>query len=134
MKILPARGFFPIQRLVAASLFVGATTVAAPAISGPAAPVAPTQIQAESQVSDEQVKSFADAQTRVNEISQKWQAQLSGQETESELQEVQDKARQEMVIAVQNTGLSLQEYNQIAMAAQADATLQERIRAAMTRG
>lgn len=121
-----------IPRTLMACLMAGAMGLATAVMAGPATerpgPSAATQL------SDDKIKSFASAQTRVTEISQKWQAQLTGQETEAELQDVQDKARREMVIAVQNTGLSLQEYNQIAMAAQTDKHLQHRIRGEMRAG
>ncbi len=118
--------------LLAASLILGARAVAADATLAQAEQqAAPAPI---SDVSDTQIKSFVIAQERVTEISQKWQDTLSGQETEPEMREVQEKARREMVIAVQNVGLSLQEYNQIAMAAQNDKGLQDRIRAQMSSG
>ncbi|WP_420468529.1 DUF4168 domain-containing protein [Panacagrimonas sp.] len=120
----------------AASLCAGAVIFSNAALAQGTAqpPAAQPPAAALVEVDDKQIDAFAQAQGRVTEISQKWQAQIDGTETEAEMQSVQEKARKEMVIAVQNSGLTLEQYNQIAMAAQNDAELQQRIRAAMTSG
>lgn len=78
-------------------------------------------------VSDEQVEQFADAQARVIEIGEKWTPRLEGAESAEDMQEARESAQREMVIAVENAGLSVQEYNEIAQAAQVDEELRERI-------
>lgn len=78
-------------------------------------------------VSDEQVESFAEAQTRVAEIGEKWTPRMQEAESSEDVQKAREQAQQEMVIAVENAGLSVQEYNQIARAAQADEELRKKI-------
>ena len=78
-------------------------------------------------VSDEQVESFAEAQARVAEIGEKWTPRMQEAESSEEVQKAREQAQQEMVIAVENSGLSVQEYNQIARAAQADEELRAKI-------
>lgn len=78
-------------------------------------------------VSDDQAAAFAEAQGRVAEIGQKWTPRMQAAESSEDIQKARESAQKEMVIAVENTGLSVQEYNQIAQAAQADPELRERI-------
>lgn len=78
-------------------------------------------------VSDEQVESFAEAQNRVAEIGEKWTPRMQEAESSEDVQKAREQAQQEMVIAVENAGLSVQEYNQIARAAQADEELRKKI-------
>lgn len=78
-------------------------------------------------VSDEQVESFAEAQARVAEIGEKWTPRMQEAESSEDVQKAREQAQQEMVIAVENSGLSVQEYNQIARAAQADEELRAKI-------
>lgn len=79
------------------------------------------------EVTDEQVESFAEAQARVAEIGEKWTPRMQEAESSEEVQKAREQAQQEMVIAVENAGLSVQEYNQIARAAQADEELRSKI-------
>lgn len=100
--------------------------------SGNAQQMPEAQEPAATAVTDEQVKAFADAQARVREISQKWSPKVNEARSEEESARVQESARQEMIIAVQNTGLTLTRYNEIARAAQQDPQLQQRIQNAMS--
>lgn len=84
-------------------------------------------------LSDEQVAAFAEAQSRVIEIREKWDERLAEADSENEVMEGKASANEEMEIAVKNTGLSVAEYNEIAIAAQRDGTLRERIRKELTR-
>lgn len=81
-------------------------------------------------VSDEQVEAFAEAQARVAEIGEKWTPRMQEAESSEDVQKAREQAQQEMVIAVENSGLSVQEYNQIARAAQADEELRQEIQEA----
>lgn len=104
---------------------VGAPVMAQDGTSSEAMPE--TQAPAPASITDDQVKAFADAQSRVREISQKWSPKVNEAQSEEEAVQVQESARQEMIIAVQNTGLTLTQYNEIARAAQSDPKLQQRI-------
>lgn len=79
------------------------------------------------EVTDEQVEAFAEAQARVAEIGEKWTPRMQEAESSEDVQKAREQAQQEMVIAVENAGLSVQEYNQIARAAQADEELRQKI-------
>lgn len=78
-------------------------------------------------VSDEQIENFVTAQERVAEIGKKWSPRMEKAESSEEANKARESAQKEMVIAVKNSGLSVQEYNQIARAAQADPELRQRI-------
>lgn len=78
-------------------------------------------------VSEQQVESFAEAQARVAEISEKWTPRMQEAESSEAEQKAREQAQQEMVDAVKNAGLSVQAYNQIARAAQTDAQLRQQI-------
>jgi hypothetical protein len=79
------------------------------------------------EVTDEQVEAFAEAQARVADIGEKWTPRMQEAESSEDVQKAREQAQQEMVIAVENAGLSVQEYNQIARAAQADEELRQKI-------
>jgi hypothetical protein len=83
-------------------------------------------------VSEQQLQTFAKAQARVVEIGQKWnkQVQEQGQASAEDIQKARDNAHQEMVIAVEAVGMSVDDYNRIAMAVQGDPELQKRVHAA----
>lgn len=79
------------------------------------------------EVNDEQLEQFADAQASVNEIRVDAMTKLKNSEDPKEAQEIQQQANQEMVDAVQDTGLSVEDYNLIARAVQNDTSLQSRL-------
>lgn len=78
-------------------------------------------------VSEEQINNFVTAQERVAEIGEKWSPRMENAESSEEANKARQSAQKEMVIAVKNSGLSVQEYNQIARAAQSDPELRKRI-------
>lgn len=80
-------------------------------------------------VSEQQIETFAKAQERVVEIGQKWntQIQAQGEATPEDIQKARQSAHQEMVIAVEAVGMSVDDYNRIAMAVQGDPALQKRV-------
>ncbi|QXO19193.1 MULTISPECIES: DUF4168 domain-containing protein [Vibrio] len=79
------------------------------------------------EVNDEQLEQFAEAQASVNEIRVDAMTKLKNSEDPKEAQEIQQQANQEMVDAVQDTGLSVEDYNLIARAVQNDTSLQSRL-------
>lgn len=78
-------------------------------------------------VSEEQINNFVTAQERVAEIGEKWSPRMENAESSEEANKARQSAQKEMVIAVKNSGLSVQEYNLIARAAQSDPELRKRI-------
>lgn len=77
--------------------------------------------------SDKDLENFATAQTEVEEIRSEYSDELSGVEDTEKAQELQDKYADQMVKAIEDTGLDVQTYNDIAMAIQNDPDLQDKI-------
>lgn len=126
------------MRKFVTSLAAGAAVAALAATASqaqqaaPAQPAAPQAApQAPANISDDKVQSFALAMTQVSSLNQKYTAQLEAAPDESARTEIQRKAAVEMTQAVEGAGISPQEYNQIAQAAQQDAELRARIGQAM---
>lgn len=78
-------------------------------------------------ISDEQLEQFADALNEIERINDEFVAQLEQAESQEEAQELQIAAQSEMVEAVEDSGLSVEEYNAIAYRMQNDPEIQERI-------
>ncbi|MFP4465404.1 MAG: DUF4168 domain-containing protein [Alphaproteobacteria bacterium] len=85
-----------------------------------------SQQQPQMNVTDAQLQEFAKAQAAVGQVQSKFQEQAQAVETQEELQMIQQQANEQMVQAIQRTDLSVQEYNQIANAVQADPQLREK--------
>ena len=100
----------------------------APVLAQPA-PAMPEQ-QDIGEVSDTEVAQFASATVRVDQIVQDWNVRLQAAD-EQEQPEMQMQAQEDLVEAVEAEGLSVERYNQLAMAAQTDADLAGRIAARM---
>ena len=75
----------------------------------------------------EQIESFASAARRVHEIRSKWQSRLQEPGNADKVEELQAQARDEMMSAVEEKGLTVDTYNAIATAAQQNPELAERI-------
>ncbi|MCC5878386.1 MAG: DUF4168 domain-containing protein [Idiomarina sp.] len=78
-------------------------------------------------ISEEQLEQFADALDEIERINDEFVAELEQAESQEEAQELQIAAQSEMVEAVENSGLSVEEYNAIAYRMQNDPEIQERI-------
>ncbi|MCH1923624.1 DUF4168 domain-containing protein [Shewanella sp. C32] len=92
------------------------------------APAAATQQAQPVNVSDEQLEQFAGAQETVNEIRVDAMAKLEKVEDQNEAQEIQQQANEDMVSAVKDSGLSVEDYNLIARAVQSDTKLAARLK------
>ncbi|MFP4127354.1 MAG: DUF4168 domain-containing protein [Alphaproteobacteria bacterium] len=71
-------------------------------------------------ITDEQLDQFAEAALAVNEIGREYGPELQSAEDEAEAEEIRAEAQEEMMQAVENEGLSLEEYNAIYAAAEND--------------
>jgi hypothetical protein len=80
-------------------------------------------------VTDEQINAFIAAAQGVNMVIETYQPQLEAAESEEAAMAVQQEAQDQMVSAVEQSGLSLDEYNAIAAGSQSDPELAERINA-----
>jgi hypothetical protein len=107
-----------LWRLTLPALAIAAFALAAPA---PAAAQAATEQPLPPQdLSQSQLESFAAAATRVGEITEQLQVEAQGVESEEELAQLQEQAHLEMINAVENEGLTVEEYNMIFQVAQVD--------------
>ncbi|WP_404421091.1 DUF4168 domain-containing protein [Thalassospira australica] len=77
--------------------------------------------------SDSQLEDYADAAVEVRDLNVKWQKRAQESSDPAEVQTIRQKASTEMVQAIRDEGLSVEEYNQITQAALQDAELSERI-------
>ncbi|HLQ84823.1 MAG TPA: DUF4168 domain-containing protein [Salinisphaeraceae bacterium] len=84
------------------------------------------QPQAEDFSSD-QLQSFADASVKVADIRESAEASMAQASDEEEMTQVRQQAQQDMLAAIDDAGLELEEYNQIARTAQTDPELAQKI-------
>jgi len=111
----------------AAAVMLGLSgPVAAQAQADPSAQP-PVAAQSGVDVSDGQLRTFISAATDVQAISEKWQAKAAGSDSAEEVEEVRKQATDEMVGAVEQKGLTVDEFNAISQAAQQDPQLKARI-------
>ena len=107
-----------LWRLTLPALAIAAFALVAPAPA--AAQTAGEQPLPPQDLSQSQLESFAAAATRVSEITQQLQVEAQGVESEEELARLQEQAHLEMINAVENEGLTVEEYNMIFQVAQVD--------------
>jgi GTP1/Obg family GTP-binding protein len=79
---------------------------------------APTQQQQQPSFSDAELQTFAEAAMEVQQINQEYQPQMQQAQTPEEQQSIRDEATEKMVEAIEEKGLSVEQYNEIASAAQ----------------
>jgi len=77
--------------------------------------------------SEGQIQAYATAFLEVRDLSREYQGKMQSAETPEQQQAVQQEASQVMSIAVQESGLSVQEYNSITNATRTDPDLQARV-------
>lgn len=83
---------------------------------------------ADQEFTDAKLQSFASAVLAVNAVVERWRPQIEAAPTDADKQQMAEKANQEMRAAVEGTnGLSVDEYQAIAQAAQADPQLMARL-------
>jgi hypothetical protein len=88
---------------------------------------APAAIAAE-EYSQGKLQSFASAVLAVNAIVEQWRPQIQAASSEEDRQRMAEQANQEMRAAVEGTeGMTVEEYQAIAQAAQADPQLMARL-------
>jgi hypothetical protein len=81
------------------------------------------------EVSDSELKKFAEAQAEITSIQQDFSGRLQGVDDPEAAHELQVKANEEMTEAVADAGLDVESFNNIAMAIQNDPELQQRLTA-----
>ncbi len=77
-------------------------------------PPAQSQQQSQADVSENKLEEFADARDAVGEAQEEFQSQAQNISSEKEMQNLQQEANEKMIQAIQETDLSVEEYNRIA--------------------
>ena len=77
-------------------------------------------------VSQAQLEQFVDAQHSITEIRDEYTQKLQAAEDQEAQQELQMEANEAMTDAVESSGLNVDDFNEIAMALQADEQLRDR--------
>lgn len=95
--------------------------------SGQAA-TAPSQSAPMEEVTDKQLEKFVDAATDVQEVQATYAQRMQEAQDQEQAQSLRDEAQSEMVGAVEESGLSVQEFNLIAQRLQTDPELAERLK------
>lgn len=118
---------------VGASGAVWAQTGASQAQGGhastPPAATARQNLPKSSDISDDQVRKFAQAEKKVRAIKASYRKQAQAQsKNPRKAMNVQRQAQKKMVKAVKDSGLQVRQYNQIAQASQYDTKLRKRIK------
>ncbi|WP_088331438.1 DUF4168 domain-containing protein [Lacimicrobium sp. SS2-24] len=96
------------------------------AIAQDAAPVQQS-VQTQQAVSDAKLQQVVGAMNEVRAISNKYAEAFQNAQDKTQAQQIQQKAQQEMIEAVSQSGLSAQEYNTIVKRLQTDEQLRERL-------
>lgn len=109
-----------------AALFSGSAAMAAPQ-EGQSQQQQMMQQQESIELTDTMLEQFVTAMSNVQEISNKYSEQFQSAEDAEQAQEIQRKAQEEMVAAVNDSGLSPQEYNTIVQRVQQDEELRARL-------
>ncbi|MEE4304765.1 MAG: DUF4168 domain-containing protein [Wenzhouxiangella sp.] len=107
---------------VAGTLMIGSVAVAQEAAQQ-SQQSAPQTIE----VSDQQLQQFADAQMEIASIQKDFRSRLQNVEDPQKAQELQREANEEMTTAVEEVGLDVESFNQIAMSIQNDPELQQEL-------
>ncbi|HMP61635.1 MAG TPA: DUF4168 domain-containing protein [Phenylobacterium sp.] len=120
-----------ITPLLASAALAALGVTAAQAQQAAPPPAQAATATAGASVSDEKVESFAVAMVQVSQLNETYSAQLQAAADDAARSEIQQRAATEMAQAVEQAGISPEEYNQIAQQAQGDAELRARIGQAM---
>jgi hypothetical protein len=133
-KQIQTKGVFMTIRKTAltialAVLFAAGGTAVAQSYGG-AADQAPAPAEATTQataLTDETIDTFVDAFVAVQEIREDFTERLHSASDEAEAQAMQQEAQEKMMQAVEESGMSVQEYNEVAMALQNDPELMQQV-------
>ncbi len=108
--------------------FTRSTRVLYAALAGTLALGLAPHAQAQQQgFSEEQLRSFVAATEEISKINAKYSGRIQNTQSQKDALELREEAQSEMVSAVQDEGLSVEEYNAIAQVAQGNPKLLQRI-------
>lgn len=80
-----------------------------------------------SDVTQEELQSFAAATEQVETIGLEWQARIDAAESQEQASQLGAEAQTEMIAAVEAEGLTVEKYNQIFLLAQANPDIQTQV-------
>jgi hypothetical protein len=87
---------------------------------------APEQ-QQNADFSDEELQNFVELQDKIGEVREDYVSQIESAESEDKARELQQKAQTEMVEVIEEEGMTVEEYNAIAVAYNSNPEIQERV-------
>ncbi|WP_430475827.1 DUF4168 domain-containing protein [Thalassospira lucentensis] len=107
----------------------GFLLMTAPAIHAETTTSTPQQVAqaAQTEFGDQKLQQYAEAVTQIQELNVEWQQRIQQTEDPGKAQELRQTANEEMVGAIREEGLTLEEYNQITDAATNDPELRNKI-------
>lgn len=100
--------------MIAASLGMMSTAGLATVASAQSSQTDTQATEQQASVSDAELQEFAQARAAVERIQTEYQGRAQDVKSQEEMQKLQAQANDEMVAAVQNTNLSVEQYNNIA--------------------
>ena len=106
---------------------IACAAIAAPATATLAADEKPKALSPAAQFSDRQLTSFAAAAKQVSAIRRKYVPQFEAATDEAKKKEIVQTAQSEMRQAIQGNGLTLEQYNNVLVAAKDDKALAEKL-------
>jgi hypothetical protein len=113
--------------LFALGLGLGPALAADPAAPVDAAAPAASQAAATAEFPEAKINSYAAANMKVEALNQRYEAEAQAAADAAARETVIEEKNQKLAEAVQSSGLTVEEYNEIYMASKADATLASRI-------
>lgn len=88
---------------------------------------APSQAAPAADFSDAKLESYAEAVVGIQQVNQKWQTEMNAAQSQEEADKIREQSFTEMEKVVQDKGLTVQEYNDITVAAQSNPDLNQKI-------
>ncbi|WP_077529169.1 DUF4168 domain-containing protein [Vreelandella utahensis] len=77
--------------------------------------------------SDEELQNFVELQDKIGDVREDYVSQIESAESEDKARELQQKAQTEMVEVIEDEGMTVEEYNAIAVAYNSNPEIQERV-------
>ena len=77
--------------------------------------------------SDKELQQFVDLQSKIGDIREEYVSKIENADSEDKARELQQEAQSEMVSAIEAAGMSVQDYNAIAVAYNSNPDVQKRV-------
>lgn len=89
--------------------------------------MAQPEYQQNADFSDEELQQFVDLQEDIGSIREDYVSRIEAADSEDEARELQQEAQTAMVEAIEDAGMTVEEYNAIAIAYNSNPSIQERV-------